>query len=77
MKEYPDNYECDGQMDLFDYIPDPDVVLDVDVRGICDDAYCPRCNYAFLDSETDMFECPHCGQLVRWDDWHRINDKFS
>lgn len=33
MKEYPDNYECDDQMELFDYIPDPDVVLDVNIRG--------------------------------------------
>lgn len=74
MEKYPENYECDGQKTIFDYIPDPTKVLDVEIKGICDDAYCPRCDYAFMDNETDMAECPFCGQKVRWDLWHRYND---
>lgn len=51
-------------------------VYDVDIRGLCDDAYCPKCGaeldeYKYLDCE----KCPHCGVRITWDSWHRANDE--
>jgi hypothetical protein len=50
-------------------------VYELDIRGICDDAYCPKCNYGFMDSETDAERCPKCGVKVSWERWHKINDE--
>ena len=65
----------DGQMDIYDYLPDPNKVLPVDIRGICDDAYCPRCNNCIPDRYTDDPKCPYCGQPIDWKPWHFMNDK--
>ena len=67
----PDNYVCDGQLSLFD-VESP--VFPVLIKGICDDAYCPKCNRAFLDDETDTEKCPKCGCRVDWKPWHLHND---
>lgn len=50
-------------------------VYGVDIKGICDDAYCPKCNdeldeHRFMDSE----KCPYCGARISWEPWHRKND---
>lgn len=54
-------------------------VYPLDIRGLCDDAFCPKCGYMFTDygteSEVDCEKCPECGIRVSWDLWHRINDK--
>lgn len=47
----------------------------VDIRGICDDAYCPTCNYEFRDDETDANMCPMCGTYLDWSRYHLFNDK--
>jgi hypothetical protein len=50
-------------------------VYELDIRGVCDDAYCPKCDYGFMDSETDAERCPRCGVKVSWERWHEINDE--
>lgn len=69
------NKQIDGQLSLTDWSPEP-IIHDVDIMGICDDAYCPMCGisldeYRHLDCE----ECPECGVRIRWDNWHRANDE--
>ena len=46
----------------------------VDIRGICDDAYCPHCNYEFRDDEVDCNMCPICSTYLDWEKWHYFND---
>lgn len=50
----------------------------VDIRGICDDAYCPECDFSldhmkYLDCE----KCPDCGTLINWAPWHRYNKEIE
>lgn len=52
-------------------------VYEVNIRGICDDAYCPECDYGFMDNETDAERCPKCGVKVSWERWHKINDEVK
>lgn len=48
----------------------------VEIRGICDDAYCPKCDCGIDEYKwMDCKRCPHCGQLISWDTWHRSNDR--
>lgn len=66
---------CTGQMSIFDFIPENETRYMLDVRGLCDDAYCPKCNYEFDElKELDCNRCPSCGVLVDWSFWHRCND---
>lgn len=70
-----DNYECDGQMDIYDYLKEQNKVYQVDIIGLCDDAVCPKCGYEFLDpKENDLPECPVCKTKVDWTRWHLLND---
>ena len=57
-----ENYECDGQMNIFDFLPKNEPIFDVDIRGLCDDAYCPKCGYGFKEwqGEVDSERCPEC-----------------
>ena len=48
--------------------------MPVDIRGLMDDAVCPKCGWYFLDEQTDCDVCPNCGQPVDWTKWHQIND---
>lgn len=64
----------DGQMTIFDFIPDPTRVYECEIKGLCDDAYCPKCGYCFWENETDAERCPKCGVKVSWKRWHEIND---
>lgn len=49
----------------------------VDLRGICDDPYCPECGEALDESKhLDCDKCPHCGALINWASWHRMNDHY-
>lgn len=67
--------QIDGQMDIYDYLPDPNKVLPVDVMGLLDDAYCPRCGYCIPDRYIDEPKCPSCGQPIDWKPWHDANDE--
>ena len=66
--------ELPGQLNIYDFLPDPNKVYELDIRGLCDDAHCPKCGYCFMDHETDMAACPVCHIRVDWTRWHRIND---
>lgn len=56
-------------------------IYPLDIKGICDDPYCPQCGYAFetiktcKNYEVDCERCPECHVKVDWTLWHRINDK--
>lgn len=70
------NYECDGQIDLFEYLEQLNRIYPVDIRGLCDDAYCPVCGsgldeYRHLDCER----CPECHARISWEPWYRRNSK--
>lgn len=53
-----------------------EIIYPVDIRGLCDDAYCPKCGegldeYRVLDCER----CPYCGTRISWAPWYRQNEK--
>ena len=79
-----DNYECDGQMNLNDWIADRDKVREVGIIGLCDDPICSNCGYEFnmiedkrynIKSEIDCERCPKCKVRLDWSRWHRCNDE--
>lgn len=48
----------------------------VNIKGICDDAYCPECDYQLDElKELDCEQCPECGTRLDWTPWHRANDE--
>ena len=57
------------------------IVYALDIRGICDDPYCPQCGYPFETTrscaryEVDCERCPVCHVRVDWASWHQRNDK--
>lgn len=55
-------------------------VYPLDIRGLMDDPYCPKCGRGFWDygpkSEVDCERCPDCGIRIDWTLWHRLNDKY-
>ena len=69
--------QIEGQINMFDYLESlKEECLPVDIRGICDDAYCPKCDCGIDEYKwMDCKRCPHCGQLISWDTWHRSNDR--
>lgn len=78
-----DNYECDGQMSLNDWLSDRDKVREVGIIGLCDDPICSNCGYEFrmiednrynLKNEIDIQRCPRCKCKLDWTRWHRINE---
>ena len=79
------NYECDGQLSIFDYIKqaeNSEKVYPVGLIGLCDDPICSNCDYEFsiFDSkwsknEIDIERCPNCGVRLNWERWHRVNDE--
>lgn len=63
-----------GQITIWEYMEDLKPIP-VDIMGLCDDAYCPKCGRGFLDpQENDLPSCPFCGQRVDWTRWHYLND---
>lgn len=71
-----EHYECEGQIELFDYLKQIDKVYPVDIIGPCDDAHCPRCGsgldeYRHIDCER----CPECNARISWEPWYRANNK--
>lgn len=83
------DYECEGQLSIFDIpIKEPELFMNppeepiykLDIKGICDDPYCPQCGYEFETTRTcknyevDCERCPECHVKVDWGPWHRLND---
>ena len=51
-------------------------VYPVDIKGICDDAYCPGCDASLDETKyLDCKKCPHCGMRIDWGPWHHFNDE--
>ena len=56
-------------------------IYPLEIKGICDDPYCPQCGYAFetiktcKNYEVDCERCPECHVKVDWSPWHRKNDE--
>lgn len=49
--------------------------LPVNIKGLCDDAYCPECGTELDDLKyKDCINCPWCGALIDWAPWHLAND---
>lgn len=71
-----DNYECEGQLTINDYLREHNAkIYQVEIKGLCDDAYCPKCGYEFWETkELDCERCPKCGIRVDWKPWHNAND---
>lgn len=44
---------------------------EVEVRGICDDGYCPKCKI-WLDDLVER--CPECNTLLDWTHWRKLNE---
>lgn len=69
----------EGQISIFDYLEESQKIYSLDIRGLCDDPYCPKCDYAFItygsQKEIDCDCCPKCGIKVDWTRWHRMNDE--
>ena len=50
-------------------------VFPVDIMGLCDDAYCPKCGRELDDLRIkDCERCPDCHVRIDWTPWHRAND---
>ncbi len=76
MKNVFESYECDGQISMFEYLKELDQVYPLEIKGLCDDAYCSKCGYAFDElKELDCERCPKCGVKVDWQPWHNANDQ--
>ena len=63
----PDNYECEGQLSIFDY---QEPIFEIEIKGYCNDPYCTHCNYR-LDGDEYKERCPSCGCLL---DWKRLKE---
>jgi len=66
----------DGQMSIFDfpeYLPEEpkQEILEVSIRGMLDDGYCPKCNI-WLDDLVE--ECPECHSKLDWTWWKKVNE---
>lgn len=45
--------------------------VEVDIRGICDDGYCPKCGILLNDLIPD---CPDCHTKLDWSRWKKLNE---
>lgn len=45
--------------------------VEVDIRGICDDGYCPKCGISLDDL---IPECPDCHTKLDWTRWKKLNE---
>ena len=82
------NRECDYEHDEFEDCfsdqeeaetkPEKQEPQPLDIRGLCDDGYCPNCDHAFDQylhpDEIDCEVCPECGTPLDWTRWHKMND---
>ena len=74
--KHPQKKEMDGQISIFDYLEDEEA-CSVELKGICDDAYCPNCGRPLDDGTLlDCERCPDCNIKLDWKRWHDHNDEF-
>ena len=48
--------------------------LSVEIKGLLDDPYCPKCNFR-LDDYIDSDKCPECGVKIEWSHYHKLNEE--
>lgn len=72
---------CNGSDEPKPFMNQPEEpIYKLDIKGICDDPYCPQCGYEFETTRTsknyevDCERCPECHVKVDWTPWHRLND---
>lgn len=51
-------------------------IMPVDIKGICDDAYCPKCGRALDEYKCCDQDCPSCHARLDWTPWHKLNDDW-
>ncbi len=51
-------------------------ILSVDIKGLCDDAYCPKCGTCLDENQFCDKECPVCHTQLDWKPWHVLNDEW-
>lgn len=75
--EYPKDYTCEGQISITEWM-DSIKPLPVEIKGLCDDAYCPVCGVRLDDLKIkDCERCPECQAKIDWAPWHRCNKEFE
>lgn len=75
-KIVPLNVPWDIPYPDFQYWRLKEKAFSVDIRGICDDAYCPKCNICLDENKyLDCERCPNCGIGLNWEKWHFFNDE--
>lgn len=47
--------------------------VEVDIKGLLDDGYCPKCGSSLEDLVPI---CPHCKQSLIWERWKRFNADY-
>ena|GEM_PF-6953368 len=60
---------CNGSSEPKDKVP-------VIIKGLCDDAYCPKCDYALDEHQSCDKACPKCHTPLDWTPWHKLNDDW-
>lgn len=58
-----------NQMSLDEYTAPEEVEL----RGLCDDGYCPNCNN-MVDDLAPV--CIYCGKNLTWERWKKANADY-
>ena len=48
----------------------------VDIRGLCDDAYCPTCGHSIDDKDLNK-PCKECGQVIDYSWYYEMNSDFE
>ena len=67
--------QIEGQISIFEYMKQIKP-LSVDIMGLCDDAYCPKCGSCLDEYQSCDKECPVCHTQLDWKPWHVLNDEW-
>lgn len=68
---YTDKDILPGQMNFIDFLEEYNEEKEVDIRGICDDGYCPTCG-VWVEDLADR--CMYCNQKLSWERWKKLNE---
>lgn len=76
MGVYDQKYECDGQYNLLDYLKEleEEPAMPVDIRGLMDNPYCPKCKHPIGELDEFKERCVDCGQKLDWTRYRKILD---
>ena len=76
MGVYEKKYECEGQMNLLDYLKqlEEEPALPVDTRGLMDYPFCPKCQQPIGELDEFKERCVDCGQKLVWTRYRKLID---